>query len=133
MTRHDHVARFDLANAVRPVTKETDTRHEPTLCQTADPVQRPAQSARDSRPAVRREERLTYMEMGKEQYVNVAYQIAVCDFCWRTEKHYQLTQSVAVIIQTVRCFPPKLTDFPSTTCGKQREERHSLFEMKHAY
>ena len=77
MTRHDHVARFDIANAVRPVTKETDTRHEPTHCLPAAAVQRPAQSARDSQPAVRREERQTYMTMGKEEYVNVAYQIAV--------------------------------------------------------
>ena len=36
-----------------------------------------AHRVRDSRPAARRGERLTYMEMGEGMYVNVAYQIAV--------------------------------------------------------
>ena len=49
-------------------------------CQIADAVQRPAQSTRDPRPAVRREEWLAYIEMGKGMYVNVAYQIAVFPF-----------------------------------------------------
>ena len=52
-------------------------RHEPSLCEIADAVHRPAESIRDSRPAARRGERLTYMEMGEGIYVNVAYQIAV--------------------------------------------------------
>ena len=52
-------------------------RHEPTLCEIADAVHRPAQSLRDSQLAARRGEGLTYMEMGEGMYVNVAYQIAV--------------------------------------------------------
>ena len=59
--------------------RDEGNRHSPRThpCQIADAVQRPAQSARDSRPAVRREEGLAYNYVGLGMCVNVAYQIAV--------------------------------------------------------